>query len=187
MTPHPGHAAPADRFDAVRRRPRRGWVAIALAGTAIVAAACSSSSSSSSTTPPPNPATAQAAIQTVYNNFFNLANKNVDKTVAAIQGGSNLRPAINEAFASSLSNSATGATVTSATILSSADCKTAGVPTPCAKVSYNILGPGGQVLLNSGGYAVYVNGQWLVAHTTVCGLFQLLYQTEQKSGTPPGC
>ena len=187
MTSHPGQAAPADQI-AVRSRPIRARLALVLAGTAIVAAACSSSSSSSSTTPPPNPATAQADIQTVYNNFFNLSDKSVTKTVAAIQNGSGLTTAINEAFASQLSASATGATVSSATILSASDCKAQNLPTPCAKVTYSILGPGGQVLLaNSGGYAVYSNGKWLVAHVTVCGLFELLYQTENKTGTPPGC
>jgi len=187
MTPHPGHAAPAERLD-TRRRPGRGWVALAVAGVAVLAAACSSSSSSSSTTPPPNPATAQADIQTVYNSFFNLSVKSVDKTVAAIQNGASLQAAVNEAFASSLSASATGATVSSATVLSASDCKAQNLPSPCAKVTYSILGPGGQVLLaNSGGYAVYSNGHWLVSHVTVCGLFELLYQTESKTGTPPGC
>jgi len=185
MTPHQGTAeAPADHVAA--RRKGRGRLGIVLAFTAALTAACSSSSSS--TTPPPNPATAQADITTVYNAFFNLSNKDVDKTLAAIQNGSTLRAATTDALSSTLSNSATGATVSSATLLTASQCSAQSLPYPCAKVTYSILGPGGQPLLaNSGGYAVYVNGHWLVAHVTVCGLFELLYQTEGKSGTPPGC
>jgi hypothetical protein len=186
MSPHLGQAAPADLLD-VRRRPRAGWLAIVLAGTALMAAACSSSSSSS-TTPPPNPAQAQAQLQTVYNTFFNLADKSVDAKLAAIQNGESVRAATTDALNSQLASSSTGATVSQATLLTSSQCKAQNLPYPCAKVTYSILGPGGQVLLaNSGGYAVYINGKWYVAKQTVCGLFQLLYQTEQKSGTPPGC
>ncbi|HXX89721.1 MAG TPA: hypothetical protein VEI83_05815 [Acidimicrobiales bacterium] len=168
------------------RRRRWGWTTAVLATAAVATAACSSSSSS--TTPPPNPATAQSDIGVVYGTLFNLASKNASKMEASIQGGSALTTAINEALSSPLSTSATGATVTSATILSSSDCQAAKVPSPCAKVTYSILGPGGQVLLpNSTGYAAYVNGHWLVAKVTICGLFELLYQTENKTGTPPGC
>ena len=62
------------------------------------------------------------------------------------------------------------------------------LPTPCAKVVYDINGPTGTaVLANSQGYAVDVNGTWLVAKTTICGLLGLFYQAEGNTGNPAGC
>ena len=55
-------------------------------------------------------------------------------------------------------------------------------------MTYDILGQGGTVILpNNNGYAVSVNGTWLVATNTVCELLDLFYQAEGKTGTPPGC
>jgi hypothetical protein len=186
MTPqHLDAAAPAGPAPS-RRRQRWGWLSGVVVFSALTATACSSTSSS--TIPPPNPATAQADVTTVYNTFFNLANKDVASKLAAIQNGSTLQAATTEALSSSLSAASTGASVQSATILTASQCQAAKVPSPCAKITYSILGTGGQVLLpNSTGYAAYVNGHWLVAHVTVCGLFGLLYQTENKTTTPPGC
>jgi hypothetical protein len=168
-------------------RRQWGWLTAVLVASAVMAAACSSSSSTA-TIPPPNPATAQADIAVPYGTLFNLANKDVPSKLATIQNGSTLQAATTDALNSSLSTSATGATVQSATILTASQCQAAKVPSPCAKVTYSILGPNGQVLLpNSTGYAAYVNGHWLVAHVTICGLFELLYQTENKTGTPQGC
>ena len=67
-------------------------------------------------------------------------------------------------------------------------CTTAKLPSPCAKVSYDILGAGGTPLLaGQTGYAVDVSGKWLVAKVTICTLLGLFYSAEGKSGSPPGC
>ena len=168
-----------------RARRRWAWIPAALAVTALSAAACSSTSSSTG----PNPATTQADVQKLFNSFFNLAaDKSVSGKTAEIQDGSTLTVAAGQALNSSLAASAGGATVHTVTILSDSACAAAKVPSPCAAVKYDILGPGGQVLLpNSSGYAVYVNGKWLVSKTTICGLFGLFYQAEGNTGTPPGC
>jgi hypothetical protein len=171
---------------ATSRRRRWGWCSAVLVAATLGTAACSSSTTSSA--PPPNPATAQADIQVPYGTLFNLSNNNVNAMLATIQDGESLRAATTNALTSPLSKSATGATVSAVSLLSASECAAAKVPHPCAKVTYSILGPGGQVLLpNSTGYAVYVDGHWLVAKATICGLFELLYQTENKTGTPQGC
>ena len=62
------------------------------------------------------------------------------------------------------------------------------MPSPCAKVTYSILGQGGSALLGGEtGYAVYVNGKWLVAKPTVCSLLGLFYEATGKTGSPQGC
>jgi hypothetical protein len=54
-------------------------------------------------------------------------------------------------------------------------------------VTYNVLGKNGKALLpNAKGYAVFVNGKWLVSKPTVCALFSEAYTLVGK-GTPPGC
>jgi len=63
-----------------------------------------------------------------------------------------------------------------------------GLTSPCAQVIYDILGTGGSPLLpDNTGYAVSVDGTWLVATNTVCTLLGLFYQAEGETGTPPGC
>ena len=62
------------------------------------------------------------------------------------------------------------------------------LPDPCAHVNYDIHGPGGTAILpGNNGYAVYTNGKWLVAKTTICTLLGLFYTASGKTGTPPGC
>jgi len=70
---------------------------------------------------------------------------------------------------------------------SSATCQQAGLESTCAEVTFSVVDKNGQVLLPvSQGYAVQVNGTWLVAKTTWCPLLNALYQT-QKGGALPGC
>jgi hypothetical protein len=63
------------------------------------------------------------------------------------------------------------------------------VSSPCAKVTYDLLGPGGSPLFPtaSSGYAVLSGGRWLVAKSTICGLLGLFFQASGRSGAPPGC
>jgi hypothetical protein len=98
-----------------------------------------------------------------------------------IQG---MTPQLQTAFQKSkAASSSTTAQVTSVQLLSSSDCKSNNVPTPCAKVTYNLSVKGTVVLNNSQGYATRVGGKWLVSKTTFCALLAL-----GSGGVPPaGC
>jgi hypothetical protein len=134
-----------------------------------------------------NAKTAPTDIAKVYDSLFNLSNKSVGVKLAAIQDGSSLRTATTVALSSPLAAEATGARVTHVKLLSDSQCQQAGVASPCASVTYDILRKGGKVLLpNARGYAVFVNGKWLVSKPTVCALFSEAYTLLGK-GTPPGC
>jgi hypothetical protein len=157
-----------------------------LAALALGAAACSSGGNT--TTPTYNAATVNQDIGTSFTTLFNLANKAVDTKVAVIQNGASIRAAMQDALNSPLSNSSAGAKIDSISVLTAAQCSAKSLPTPCAKVVYDILGTTGSAILpNSQGFAVFENGRWLVAKATICGLLGLFYQTEGKSGSPPGC
>jgi hypothetical protein len=176
---HDGEAAPAPSRR-LRRRP--GQVALTLVvALSLGAAACSSGSSY-------DKATAGSDINSVYKTVFDLANPSLDPKIAAIQDGSQIKASFNAALTSSLAKSSAGAKMDSYEILSSSGCTAASVPSPCAKVVYDIDGPTGTAILpNSKGYAVYLNGKWLVAKATICGLLGLFYTAAGKQGSPKGC
>lgn len=168
---------------------------VVLAVLAVGVAACSSGGGGT-TAPTVNPATVNSDVSAVYMTLFNLADKSVPPKTAAIQNGSNLTAAITEALSNPISNSAAGAKVNSVSVLTASQCAKVTpkpLPSPCAKVNYDIDGPAtnGQpptaILPNSTGYAVFVNGKWFVAKETICGLLGLFYQTIGKTGMPPGC
>lgn len=176
----------------VRRRVPHLAVVAAAAALSIGAAACSSSSpkaaSTTTTQVKVNAAAAPAAIQTAYNTLFDLANPDVTSKVAVIQDGSSITSALQQALSSSLASSAGGSKIDSTQLLSSSGCTKAKVPYPCAHVTYDIDNSTGTAILpNSQGYAVYVNGQWLVAKATICGLLGLFEQAEGSTATPTGC
>lgn len=169
-------------------RPAR-WLS-ALAAVAVAATACGSSTTSPSTTTTTiNTATANAEVEHAYDTLFNLADKSVDAKLAVVQDGASLRSAMQEALSSSLAAAAGGATVHQVSVLSPRACGQAAEPSPCARVTYDIVSSSGGAPVQAGakGYAVLIGGNWLVSKNTVCGLFQLLYTTEGKKGTPPGC
>ncbi|MHB8329457.1 MAG: hypothetical protein ACYDD6_07540 [Acidimicrobiales bacterium] len=164
---------------------------VVLMAFALLGAACGSSKSASTTTTtvPLDSATAPTLIGRSYETLFNLSVKTVTDKIAVIQDGASVRTALSQAMASSLSNSSTGARVDTTVILQGPGCTQQHIPSPCAKVTYDILGATGQPLLPtpSTGYAVYADGTWLVAKTTICSLLGLFYSASGKSGTPPGC
>jgi len=178
-----------------RRGPRVAAVA-AMAGLCLGAAACSSSGGSSSattaktttTTVAINPATAQADISTSYDTLFNLANPALAGKIAVIQNGSSISTALQQALSSSEASASQGSKIDSVTVLTAAQCAKQSLPPQCAHVVYDILGTGGTAILPmNNGYAVFVNGQWLVAKATICQLLGLFYTAEGKTGSPPGC
>lgn len=151
--------------------------------TLLLLAACGSSS------PKMSPATAKADISRSYAAVFNFSNKSVSAKTSVIENGSSLKKAIAQALSSSLAKTATGAQVVSVKLLGATACSQAALPSPCAVVTYNLLGTNRKPLFTtpSSGYAVFVSGKWLVAKSTICGLLELFYSASGRSGTPPGC
>lgn len=146
-------------------------------------AACGSSSSSI------NPATAKADISRAYGTLFNFADPSVSSKTAVIENGASLQGAVSQALSSSLAKSAAGARVDSVQLLSDSACSRVPLASPCAKVVYEILGTNGAPLLPtpSTGYAVYQDGKWRVARTTICSLLGLFYSASGRPESPPGC
>jgi len=144
------------------------------------------------TTVPTSPTTtgspdASAEITQAFETLFDPNSSIADK-VAVIQGGASIETALNDAFSSSIASSEGGATVDSITFPDDSGCAQAGLSSPCAAVTYDILGTGGTPILpGNRGFAVQVDGSWLIATNTVCNLLGLFYSAEGKTGTPPGC
>ncbi|MCL4313865.1 MAG: hypothetical protein M1131_07010 [Actinobacteria bacterium] len=153
--------------------------------------------SCSSTAPKPKPPTepkmpshavSQNEISSSYATLFDLSNPHVSPKVAVVQDGSSLRATFTNAVKLPLAKAAIGATVTKVDFLGKEGCSEGGVPYPCAKVTYDIMGTNGKPLLtNSTGYAIFEHGKWLVAKTTICGLLSLATSNGGKVSTPPGC
>jgi hypothetical protein len=151
-------------------------VAIAIAATAL--AACSSSSSTPTTTttsaPPatlPVAAVSKADIEHAYTTLFDLANPAIPPKLAVVQDGSSLQGAFTKAIKSPLATEAAGASVSSIKLEQGAACSKAFLPSPCAAVVYDVLGPNQKpVLTGSSGGAVYLSNQWLVSKNTICTL-----------------
>jgi hypothetical protein len=144
--------------------------------------------STTTTTTTAGPSTPSGEITQAYQTLFDFADPSVADKVAVIQNGSSIEAGLSQALSSSLAASATGANVTNISFLDSSGCTQAGLPSPCASVTFDILGPGGTAILpGNNGYAVSINGSWLVATNTVCALLGLFYQASGKTGTPPGC
>jgi hypothetical protein len=172
------------RRDTARRgRPGTTFFVVALV-LAVLAGACGSGRPAQT-----SPQEAKTAIGRAYATLFNFADHDVEAKTAVIQDGSALRAAITQALSSPLAKKATGATVSAVQLLSAARCGEAAVPSPCARVTYDLLGPSGRPLFTtpSIGYAAYVSDRWLVAKSTICGLLGLFYSASGHEGQPPGC
>jgi hypothetical protein len=176
--------------------PRRlGLSALLAAGLSICLAACGSSGSppgstttasgsNSTTTTSISSASADAEIRSAYTTLFALDNPAVAPKLAAVQDGAQLKQAFVKELKSPLAKLAAGAKVLSITIEKGTSCRSEALPSPCAKVTYDILSPKHKpVLANSKGFAVYLNGRWLVAKTTICTLMSLA----NDNVMPKGC
>ena len=159
---------------------------------AIGLAACSSNSAPTTTTTTvatttttlPSLSSSKAAIDRVYTILFDLANPALAPKLAVIQNGSALESAMKAALKSALAKLATGASVSAVTVEQGAACKGEFLPSPCAKVTYSIVGTANKVLLgNSIGFAIYQQAKWLVSKATICTLLSL----ENGGKQPPGC
>jgi hypothetical protein len=148
-------------------------------------AACGSSGAPTTTTTTlPSLSASTAAIKQAYTVLFDLADPALAPKLAVVQGGSTLESAMKTALKSALAKSAGGASLSKITIEHGADCKNELLPSPCAKVVYDVLSPTKTVVLrNAGGLALYEHGHWLVGKITICALLEL----ENSGAVPPGC
>ena len=163
------------------------WFGIPLAVAML--AACGSSSKPAATTVPTtlapattttlDPVAAKAAITSQWEGFFD-GSTSMDSRLAKLESGQQLTSVL-QGFSSQAATST--AKVTAITLLGDPDCTDNGVSAPCAKVTYDILVKGAVALPNSIGYAVDVNGTWLVSKSTFCTLAAL----GNGNKTPTGC
>ncbi len=184
---------------------RRRQLALLVAVAAIALAACSSGAGSSaststttttsttaapaSTTTPtvttlPPLKSSTAAIDYAYKTLFDLADPAIAPKLKVVQDGAALQKAFTAALHSALAKDAAGAKLDTVKIEKGAACAREFLPSPCAAVTYDVLGPTGKALLTgSSGGAVYVNSKWLVAKSTICTLLTL----DNGGTTPTGC
>lgn len=169
------------------RVARVRWLAVAAVAVSFATGGCGSGKSVTTTTL--GAGAAKAEIARAYGTLFDFTSGTVADKLAVIEDGSSLRSALTQALSSSLAKNATGAKVHSVMLLSAGACREGGVTHPCAKVSYDLLGPKGTPLFStpSTGYAVAPRGRWLVAKSTICSLLSLFYSASGRSGSPPGC
>ena len=161
------------------KTPAAAIALLALSGTL---AACSSSTSGSNTPSPTTAAgifdttSAAGAVKQTWTTFFSKTTPIAQKETL-LQNGTSTMAAAVLAFASNPMVGQVTATVQNVTFPSATK----------ADVTYSIS-LSGQVVENAmAGNAVYQNGQWLVADTTLCGLLQLA-QSQSGSAAPiPGC
>ena len=144
-------------------------------------AACSSNTSGS-TTPNPttgstfNTADATTAVKQTWTTFFSKDTPIAQKETLLQNGTTTFAPAV-QAFASNAMVGEVTATVKNVTFPT----------TTTADVTYSISLSGSVVESGMAGDAVYQNGHWLVADTTLCGLLQLAQSQSGSSAAIPGC
>jgi hypothetical protein len=151
---------------------------LALAGSL---AACSSNSSGSNTPSPTagrtfDSAGATTAVKQTWTTFFSK-NTPIAQKETLLQNGTSTMASAVQAFAS---NSMVGEVT--------ADVQNVSFPSSVkADVTYSIS-LSGQVVENAmAGNAVYQDGKWLVADTTLCGLLQLAESQSGSTAAIPGC
>jgi hypothetical protein len=173
-----------------KRTGARRWAAFSsapLGALVILVAACGSTTTS--TVNPLNTTTAKADITRAYSTVTNFSDGDLAAKTSAIEDGSSLTESFSQALSSALAKSATGARVLDVTMLSGSACTDKGLSSPCATVSYYLLGPQGNPLPGSPstGQAVYKDGKWLVTKSTGCSLVERFYMAAGRKGFPPGC
>ncbi|HYA68225.1 MAG TPA: hypothetical protein VED63_05780 [Acidimicrobiales bacterium] len=150
--------------------------------------ATTTTTSLSTTTPAPTTQAVLASIASAYDTAFDFTGGSVSEQIAAVENGPTLRQAMTQAGSFSLAASAGGSRVSGATVLAPAACAAVSAPSPCVRVTFSIVGPSGaNTLENATGYAVEVDGQWLVAKATMCGILGLFYEASDNPEPPPGC
>jgi hypothetical protein len=139
---------------------------------AVLGFACSSSGQS--------PQAAKAEITSVWTSFFGNHNAPIAQAITEVEDGPSLRAALT--VAQKQTPATLNARVISVDLLTSSQCKTDKLLTPCAKVTYDLRAGTSVLLAGSTGFAVRQSGHWKVSKKTICGLLGL-----QTSGPVPGC
>ena len=172
-----------NRHLAGRRPARRSGRGRLVAALALGAAACSSSPSAVTF----NHTQAKTDIAAAYNTLFHFSTGTLASKEAVIQNGTSVAGAMNQALHSSEAGAAGGAKVDSVNFLTATQCTAKSLPSPCAHVVYDILGPSGTAILpNNNGYSVLTNGKWLVAKATICTLLGPLLHRRGQNGIASG-
>jgi hypothetical protein len=162
------------------RRLHRAAIGVAL--IALAAAGCGSSSHKATPTTPATATTVDVAaatqqITTVWESFFGP-----NGTANQIQG---MNPTLETSFNKEKSGLGKGSSAKVKKVAFDTDttCSGAGVPAPCATVTYDIYVNGTVALPNASGYATEQGWSWLVAKSTFCALASL----SGGSAPPAGC
>src|SRR5205807_9701097 len=114
---------------------------------------------------------AQAQVTNTYQGFFDGGNPNSSAKLTLLQNNGKLTAIYNKAY-NNPAAATTAAKVTNVAVLPASQCQQAAVPSPCAKVGYDLVNrqTGAPLLAGQTGYAVNVNGKWLVSQNTFCAL-----------------
>ena len=99
--------------------------------------------------------------------FFNGADRNVDKKVSLLQDGERYRQMLVDADADSRFQQLR-AQVKSVRFADNAECAKLGVPYPCAVVTFDLLLGAFPALAGHDGVAAQIAGVWKVAATVWC-------------------
>ena len=174
--------SPVGTLSAGRRRVPAVVLLLAAAALSGSLGACTSNGTTSSSSPSPtsqtgtfNTATATQQVTQTWETFFSKDTP-LQQKAALLENGSKLAAAL-QAF---------GANPTVGKV--TADVKSVTFPSPTkANVTYSISLNGRVVESDLTGNAVYQNGKWLVADTTLCGLLQLAAGQFGTTVPIPGC
>jgi hypothetical protein len=118
----------------------------------------------------------QAAIAAAVTLFFDFTNPDVDGKVAVLENGEKYRSMLADAVKDPL-GSTLSTKVSSVEILEDSACKTAGVASPCAKVTHDLFAGPIAAFAGRQSYTIKVNGKWLVTAKSWCDLVAVEGQT----------
>jgi hypothetical protein len=126
-----------------------------------------------------NPQVATAAVTTLFVNFFDGTNQNLQQRLMLLDNYKKYSTLFFKLYNTPVAKSVvTKAKVDAVAFPTSAQCQIATKSAVCAKVTYDLVSypSGSSLLAGQGGYAAYHGGQWLVADSTFCSLASLAIQ-----------
>ena len=112
-------------------------------------------------------ATDEAQVRSVFLAFFNGADRNIDKKVAALQDGERYRQMLVDADADSRFQQLR-ADVRAVRFPNATECTAAGLTSPCAIVTFDLLLGAFPALAGHDGPAVQIAGVWKVGAKAWC-------------------
>lgn len=112
------------------------------------------------------------AIRTAFTTFFSGTGHSVDERVAALQNGETYREMIEGAAADPRFQSLS-VDIREIREVPSATCETATGEASCAAVTFDLLVSGMPMLAGHDGYAVNVDGTWVVASSAWCDVVSI--------------